>query len=70
MYSYYIYSIQIHEEFLLDFNLVLKRFCVLFIEIGSPNLVQAALNLLYCLMDLKPVIYLPLLKMFAKSHQV
>jgi hypothetical protein len=70
MYSYYIYSIQIHEEFLLDLNLVLKRFCVLFIETGSPYLVQAALNLLYCLIDLKPVIYLPLLKMFAKSHQV
>jgi hypothetical protein len=42
--------------------------CVLSIETRSPYLVQAAQNLLYCLNDLKPVIYLPSLKMSVKSY--
>jgi hypothetical protein len=63
-------AFNIDEEFSLDFYLFLKRFWVLFIEIGSPCIAPAALNLLYCLMDLQPVILLTSLKMCVKPHQV
>jgi hypothetical protein len=57
-------------KYMKNFNFFYKRLYVLVIETGSPYLVLAALDLLYCLMDLKPVIYLSLLKMFVKTHQV
>jgi hypothetical protein len=60
----------IDEEFSPDFYLFLKRSGVLFIETGSPCIAQAALNLLYCLMDLKLVISLPSQKMCVKLHQI
>jgi hypothetical protein len=60
----------IDKEYSLDFYLFLNRFWVLFNETGFHYITQSVLNLLYCLMDLKPLIFLPLLKVCVKPHQV